>query len=103
LAVINKEGSLTISDGSSTYTFRKDGSFISGPRGICGRTIDGKWRSSDSGLFVVEGTWGWDNGLSEINDVRIMTLSIQSLYKTHESGPDEYKCYLVIEELKRKS
>jgi len=57
LSIINREGKLSIVDGGSSYTFKKDGTFSSMPYGVMdGRTISGHWRASDSGavrLFLL--------------------------------------------------
>jgi len=80
--IIQKEGRLVFTDGSSFYDFEKNGTFRSGPTGLCGRTIDGRWKPKDSSspdTFVVRGIWGWMNGVSAINDYREMTLSIYAM------------------------
>ena len=73
--VIREEGALVITDGASYYRFRSDSSFDSGPIGLSGRTITGRWRG-DEGEFTVEGRWGWINGVSPIDDFRRMTMRI---------------------------
>ena len=108
--VIRREGRFSFSDGSSYYAFEKDGSFHSGPLGMSGRTIEGRWKV-DGSRFVVEGRWSWLNGLSAPNDRRRMTLGISGLLTPaagkplramHGKGPLKlYSCYFVIDELVR--
>jgi len=76
LDVINQEGQLVLSDGSSVFIFKKDRSFESGPHGLSGRTIKGTWKEHKSGGYLVEGKWDWINGLSQPNDFRTMVLHI---------------------------
>jgi len=121
LEIINTEGILTISDGSSTYTFKKDGTFVSMPVGISGRTIEGKWSSlgvqSPMDLtvrFVVNGKWGWVNGISPNDDHRTMALWIYPVSSptqvrvcwpflgSSNLNAKVYKCYFLIDELRKK-
>lgn len=55
------QGRLVLSDGSSIYIFNKDKTFVSGPLGLSGQTIKGKWKHDRDG-FRITGTWGWMNG-----------------------------------------
>src|SRR4051794_36756726 len=73
LKIIEEEGQFVFHDGSSYYLFRKDGTFKSGPMGLSGREITGKWRVDDR-LFVIEGRWGWINGVSPEDDYRKMVI-----------------------------
>lgn len=75
---IEERGSLTLSDGSSFYTFNKDGTFLSGPWGISGRTIEGRWSREEGSRnrFLVEGRWSWMNGTSTLDDFRKMILVV---------------------------
>ena len=75
LEVIEKEGVLRFSDGSSIYALYKDGRFELMPAGMSGRTISGIWKPDD-GLICVEGLWSWMNGLSAPNDTRIMRFQV---------------------------
>jgi len=110
LDAIQSKGSITISDGSSFYTFRKDGSFESGPCGFSGRTISGKWHLSENRpnrLFVVDGRWGWINGLSRSGDFRKIVFDIRpgTFRKTSSQeqqftlGAEIFQCYFLIDEL----
>jgi hypothetical protein len=74
--VIRDDGSLLLTDGSSFYRFNRDSSFDSGPLGLSGRTITGRWRLDGSSGFIIEGKWSWINGLALTDDFRRMTLRI---------------------------
>ena len=106
--IIENEGHLSISDGSSIYIFKKDGTFSLRPHGMSGRTIRGKWKKGDEDdrSFIVEGRWTWINGISLDNDERIMKLWIYPLSGEKEAvGYDNYsvfKCYFLIDELRKK-
>jgi hypothetical protein len=108
--IIKEEGQLIVADNSSYYLFKADGSFESGPVGISGRTIVGRWKQTGSpNHFVIEGKWEWINGLSPIDDYRRMTLIIGAAngFEQKESIPVAtdpepgrvYNCYLLVEEL----
>jgi|GEM_PF-2523625 len=56
---IENDGSITLTDGSSYYTFTREGDFTSGPVGITGRTLEGRWTSPQKGRFVVTARRGW--------------------------------------------
>jgi len=75
---IEERGSLTVSDGSSFYTFNKDGTFASGPLGMSGRIIEGRWRMEEGSgnRFLVEGRWSWMNGISPLDDFRKMVVVV---------------------------
>jgi hypothetical protein len=75
LQVIREDGALVLMEGGSYYRFNRDSSFDSGPIGISGRTINGRWRGGDD-VFIVEGRWGWINGGSATDDYRRMTMRI---------------------------
>ncbi len=113
IQAIQEKGSVTISDGSSFYTFRKDGTFDSGPLGFGGRTISGRWRLDESRInnpaFVVDGKWGWINGLSRSDDYRRIVFDIRpgkfrkaSVEEDHRC-PEIFQCYFLIEELVSRS
>ena len=74
--IIAREGSLNVSDGSSLYLFNQDGSFHSFPVGMSGRTIEGRWafQPGSEAVVIIEGRWGWLNGLSPLDDFRTMKL-----------------------------
>jgi hypothetical protein len=109
MTIIQKEGQLVFTDGSSYYLFQKDGIFNSGPVSASGRTIQGKWTSNGT-RFVIEGQWGWLNGLSQVNDFRRLALDVfpgctkqaqesSNFYLPMNPKPVVYKCYFVVNEL----
>jgi len=113
LDAIRENESITISDGSSFYTFRKDGSFDSGPGGISGRRITGTWTISQdrpNPSFVVDGQWSWINGLSNPDDFRRIVFDIRpgvfrktSDEASHFSLSSQiFQCYFLIDELTKK-
>lgn len=74
--IVDEEGSISFTDGSSIYMFRSDGSFTSGPHsGASGRTIEGFWSRNRS---VVYGEWKWINGLYNSADFRRMEFHMGS-------------------------
>jgi hypothetical protein len=83
--VIRESGALVITDGASYYRFNRDSSFDSGPLGISGRIIKGRWRG-DGQPFIIEGQWTWINGASASGDYRRMTMHVGG---TSGSGTDE--------------
>jgi hypothetical protein len=109
LQVINSEGSLTINDGSSFYTFKKDGSFLSGPCGISGRTMSGSWRApggdtSKTVLFEIDAQVGWMNGIQPPHDFRTIKMWVYpGFYRDKSATAGPYKCYFLIDEMKKKS
>lgn len=107
--IIQKEGQFIFTDNASYYRFKKDGSFQSNPIGLSGRTITGHWKLQNS-HFIIEGQWGWLNGLSLLDDFRRMTIGIsdaesfekrQDIQGYFEGEAKVYKCYFVMEELVR--
>lgn len=109
--LIRREGRFLFTDGSSYYAFEKDGSFHSGPLGVSGRTIEGKWKP-DGAKLIVEGRWGWLNGLSARDDRRRMTFGISGpltplagktprLLRQVKGPLKVHSCYFVIDELIR--
>ena len=116
--IIQKEGRLVFTDGSSYYDFEKDGTFRSGPWEMSGRTIDGQWKrqnsTDDFSPLIVQGTWSWMNGLSQVNDKRQMIMEVYpkinqpkerehaTILPTIGNAPRRAKlrsCYFVIDEL----
>ena len=92
---------MSIADGSSIYTFRKDGTFELVPVGMSGRWIKGTWKQKKDNerLFEIKGEWKWMNGAQIPDDFRIMTLAIYPLYgekgKIGYRKIEVYKCYFV--------
>lgn len=105
--IIQEEGQFAFTDGSSVYLFYSDGTFFMEPTGLCGRTIEGSWNLDDSDRMQITGIWGWDNGISLINDKRRMTVYI-TLLSTQTENSDflwrsddtrVYDVYFIVEEL----
>ena len=69
--IVETEGILAFTDGSSYYVFQKDGTFQSRPVGESGRTIAGRWKHLELTMFEVTGTWSWVNGISGDEDRRM--------------------------------
>lgn len=116
--IIQKEGRLAFTDGSSFYDFEKNGEFHSGPMGNSGRTIEGHWKPQYDNFpnnFVIRGKWSRVNGLTAPDDYRKMILSvypesIEPKKTSHGDGilylavgaPDKmYRCYFTVEELSK--
>src|SRR5450631_1298573 len=100
--VIKEKGTVSITDGSSIFTFSKDGTFSQQPASISGRTVQGKWTTDSGGcLFTITGNWSWMNGMSPISDPRRMVMAIY--HGDFVDAPQRpfyfYKCYFEIEEL----
>ncbi len=104
LKAIEQDGSISISDGSSFFTFTKDGSFQSGPLGVSGRTFEGHWTAHEL-TFTVEAKLGWMNGLSTGKDYRRIVFVIYDVRKRPSEtkpsfGPAVlYDSYFLIDEL----
>src|SRR4051812_7551727 len=58
LKAIEQFGSISITDGSSFFTFSKDGAFRSGPLGKSGREFEGHWTANDGKITVIA-KLGW--------------------------------------------
>ena len=104
LEVIEKEGVLRFSDGSSIYALHKDGRFELTPEGMSGRTISGVWKSDD-GLIRIEGVWSWMNGYSIPDDMRIMRLQVIPRGEKEKVGLRSElvtKVYFTIESIQKK-
>jgi len=106
LEAIEQYGSISISDGSSWYTFNKDGSFRSGPFSISGRTFNGRWEQEGQ-KFTVTAQLGWANGFVIENEYRRIKFVIYYVTKIPpEKGPvlgerpkDMFSSYFIIDEL----
>ena len=110
LEAIREKGVVIVSDGSSFYTLRKDGSFASGPLAEQGRAITGTWKPDErmpDRRFVIEGNWSWINGKWPANDRRRMVLDIlpgRQRKTTEEErrftlGEEFLEGYFLVEEL----
>lgn len=105
LQAIEQFGGITITDGSSFFTFSKDGSFQSGPLGMSGRAFKGRWISS--GLtFKVTAKLGWINGLSTDQEYRRIDFVIYHVQKRQPKEkpfngkqPELFDSYFFIDEL----
>ena len=105
LKAIEQFGSITISDGSSFFTFSNDGSFHSGPLSESGREFAGHWKA-DGLKFTVIATLGWLNGLSKFDDYRRIVFVIYDVRKK-PSDPKPWRAplpnlvdtYFLIDEL----
>ena len=80
-AAIEKFGNLTVSDGSSYFTFNKDGTFRSGPLGDSGRTFEGRWKKTGRGGFTAVAKMGWDNGVQPQDEYRRIVILISGFVK----------------------
>ena len=111
MTVLNSEGLLVLSDGSSLYRFNKDGTFYSHPRGMSGRVFKGTWTQTDkdAAILTAVAEHSWQNGSSAIDDYRQITFNIYP-GKVRPSdqraiGEAGYKhvfdCYFIIEDLKK--
>lgn len=78
LDALKEKGRLLLSDGGTWYLLDLNGGFHSGPWGLCGETIDGTWIGGKDGRFLIHGAWGWMNGVSQIDDLRVLSLEIGS-------------------------
>ena len=85
---------------------------------MSGRTIEGIWKLATvddfAGPLVIQGTWGWVNGVSAINDRREMTMAVyprmgqpkekedRAILSPVGNAPRRAKlrsCYFVIDQL----
>mgnify|MGYP003589691021 CR=1 FL=1 len=111
MTVINSEGLLVLSDGSSIYRFNKDGSFYSHPMGLCGRVFRGTWSAKDSQptTFTAIAKYSWQNGASAIDDYREISFAVYSgtlrpsdhRYFGEGGYTNIFDCYFLIQELKK--
>jgi hypothetical protein len=104
------DGRLVIGDGSSYYVFRTNGTFLSAPVGMSGRTFEGTCVAtieSDRVSFTVHATKGWMNGPTLHDEYRIIfvvhsggTKRAEKPYILREPKADGvYDGYFLIEEL----
>jgi hypothetical protein len=106
LKAMEQFGSISISDGSSFFTFSKDGSFRSEPLGTSGRTLEGRWTVSDGIRFSVIAKLSWVNGGSSEQDYRRIVFVIYHVRKrppepelSARSRIDLFDSYFFIDEL----
>jgi hypothetical protein len=75
--IIETQGKCVFTDGSSTYQFYKDGTFMLEPNDkFSGRTVHGAWNTTDNRKVVITGKWGLINGISKDDDYRELTLLV---------------------------
>jgi hypothetical protein len=111
MTVLDSEGLLVVSDGSSIYRFNKDGTFLSHPSGMSGRAFRGTWTAKDRqpSKFTAIAELYWQNGFSAVDDYREITFLIYpghvrpaSQRSIGEAGYEHiFDCYFIIEELKK--
>ena len=106
LKQIEQFGSICIGDGSSYFMFAKDGSFKSGPLGISGRTMTGRWVTNTDGRFVVTAHLGWINGIYPNDHYRRIVFYIPYVTKRafelkvpFLSSTEVSESYFLIEEM----
>lgn len=106
MKAIEQFGAITIGDGSSYFSFAKDGSFQSGPLNISGRTMKGYWIKGENGRFVVTARLGWINGVSTGNEYRRIVFQIWNGSKNGKKtmiapglAEPDFDCYFLIDEM----
>ena len=103
---IEQFGRVSISDGTSYFTFAKDGSFDSGPLGLSGRTLRGRWTTGVDGRIVVTARLGLKNGISSGDQYRRIVFFIwhvpqrtRELPTTSEPFASPFDSHFLIEEM----
>ena len=106
---IEKFGGFAVSDGSSYFSFSKDGTFISGPmRGESGRTMTGRWaKAKDHRFLIATVKLGWDNGFQPAQpEYRRVAFLVSYLRKSpkpttpmHERSIEIFDSYFLIDEM----
>lgn len=78
LELIKREGELVLTDSSSFFVFKADGTFQSFPNGMSGRTFAGTWKSppGEPQIFEVLAVQSWLNGGSVPDDQRKLVFAI---------------------------
>lgn len=108
--LFKRDGFLAITDGNSYYVFRTNGTFISVPVGMSGRTFAGTCTSRaepDKIAFTVHATKGWQNGPTSPDEYRIIFVihgggskrRVQSFLPGAPRIDEVYDGYFLIEEL----
>lgn len=90
LKAIEEFGGIAVSDGSSYYTFSKDGSFESGPLGMSGRTMSGRWVKDADGRLIATASLGWVNGISSGDQYRRIVFFISHVSKRTEPAKPRF-------------
>ena len=107
--IIKADGVLVISDGSSLYEFKNDGTFHSHPMGMDGRLLDGTWTSGGgirSMTLTATAKMSWVNGPQPKDEYRKIVFL---LYPGGKRPPDKrrigelqhkeiFDCYFLIQE-----
>lgn len=78
-AALDKFGRFALTDGTSYFTFTRDGQFKSGPMGESGRELTGTWTLADATELTVVARLGWLNGLNPPDEYRRLVFRISSL------------------------
>jgi len=102
--VLKQDGILRVSDGSSYYEFRTNGTFHSFPVSVSGRTFDGSWTSSAgpySITFTVTAKMGWLNGIQPQPDDWKIVLRVDAGLKrpADRLHMEVFDGYFIFEEL----
>jgi hypothetical protein len=110
---------IVLLDGSSSYTFAKDGRFTSTPLDTSGRTFEGKWeilegKSGGTAKVIVNAKEGWRDGIQPSDSFRRIVFVIYSGETVPYVRPDDpdgkvaimcrnpkthFKCYWFIDEM----
>ena len=90
LKAIQDFGGIAVGDGSSYYTFSKDGSFESGPLGMSGRTMTGRWAKDSDGRLIATVRLGWVNGLSSGDQYRRIVFFISHVSRRAEPAKPRF-------------
>ena len=82
--IIENFGDFSFSTGASIITLHADHSFSYSPAGVSGRMIQGWWKYNGS-FYVIVGRWFWINGISSLDDYRMMTLDVRASFSINNS------------------
>lgn len=106
LEAIEQFGRVSVSDGTSYFSFAKDGSFDSGPLDLSGRTLRGRWINGVDGRIVVTARLGLKNGISSGNQYRRIVFFIWHVSRrarepatTAEPPASRFDSHFLIEEM----
>ena len=108
IITIAADGSITLTDKSSYFTFSKDGSFRSAPLNLSGRSFAGRWELTSNFAFAVitvRARIGWMNGASPTNEYRRLVFWVYPGRKQPFKNPyaitqpkEEFLAYFLIDE-----
>jgi hypothetical protein len=107
--ILHEDGILRLSDGSSYYEFKTNGTFRSYPVGTSGRRFDGTWTTSDdkrlyASRFTVEAKSSWMNGEQSPPDKWTITFVVYAGQKRPEERFRHlafFDCYFIIDDLRK--